>query len=199
MSDKVFTKKMTMSICLILLCLCALSISAGAFFSDTSKSNTKTFTTATYDLTIKATKQETTLDSTDPQNPTPVVTPNVPVVPTADDIHTYELEVLAETADNNEGYSVEVKIKDGITATSSGYCKIVIVDKNDSTVTFGPYYTKQIAVADYASADITKSRDLKIVTERDVIVKFIPLWGTYSGNDALLDGATITIPASVGP
>ena len=65
MSDKVFTKKMTLSICLILLCLCALSISAGAFFTDSKNSQAKTFSTATFDLTI--TSKHSVLD--DPNDP----------------------------------------------------------------------------------------------------------------------------------
>ena len=196
MSEKVFTKKMTLSICLILLCLCALSISAGAFFSDTAKSNTKTFSTATYDLTITATKQVTTLDSTDPQNPTQVVTPNVPVVPTASDSHIYELEVLPD-ADKSEGYSVKIQIKQGISATSSGYCKIVIEDKANPSTVYGTYYTKQIAIAEHADpqVDITTLRNIVIKTEKNIVVKFIPLWGTYSGDDALADNAVIEIPA----
>ena len=187
MSDKVFTKKMTLSICLIILCLCALSISAGAFFSDTAKTGAKTFSTATYDLTIAATKQVTDTD--------PAATAIVTVEPNTADPHIYTLDILPEP-DKDEGYSVKVSIKEGITATSSGYCKIVITDKTDTSITYGTYYTKQIAIAEHASADIKTFRQLKIKTEKDIVVTFIPLWGTYSGDDALADGAVITIPAN---
>ncbi|MBQ6553369.1 MAG: hypothetical protein IJL83_07145 [Clostridia bacterium] len=185
MSDKVFTKKMTLSICLIILCLCALSISAGAFFSDTSKSNAKTFSTATYDLTITATKQVTENSTTTTES----------VTATAADPHIYEFTILPD-ADKAEGYSVRLQIKTGITATSSGYCKIVIKDKETPTTVLGTYYSKQIAKANAANADITTLRDIKIITEKAIIVEFIPLWGTYSGNDALANNKIINVAAA---
>ena len=183
MSEKVFTKKMTLSICLILLCLCALSISAGAFFSDTAKSNTKTFSTATYDLTITATKQ-VTANSTTTES----------VAATVADPHIYELTVLPDP-DKAEGYSVKIQIKDGITASTSGYCKIVIKSE-DGTETLGTFYSKQIARGTYEAGNVIQnSRSLKIKTDRVITVEFIPLWGTYSGTNtnALDDNAVIEI------
>lgn len=194
MSDKVFTKKMTLSICLIILCLCALSISAGAFFSDSAKTGAKTFSTATYDLTITATKQVTTVtDNTVDPPATSIATETV--APNTADPHIYTLNILPDL-DKDNGYTVMVSIKEGITATSSGYCKIIIADKENPSTIYGTYYTKQIAIAEHASADIKKFRQMKIKTENEITVTFIPLWGTYSGNDALADGAVITIPAN---
>lgn len=187
MSEKVFTKKMTLSICLIILCLCALSISAGAFFYDTSKSNTKTYSTATYDLTITATKQETEGD--------PPAATTKTVTATTSDPHIYELEVLPD-ADKSEGYSVKIQIKQGITATSSGYCKIVIKDKANPSTVLGRYYSKQIAIAEHTDSDITTLRNIKILTEKDLIVEFIPLWGTYSGDDPLANNKIISVASN---
>ena len=158
MSDKVFTKKMTLSICLIILCLCALSISAGAFFSDSAKTGAKTFSTATYDLTITATKQVTTVtDNTIDPPATSIATETV--APDTADPHIYTLNILPDL-DKDEGYTVKASIKEGITATSSGYCKIIITDKDNPSTIYGTYYTKQIAKAEHASADIKKFLDL---------------------------------------
>ena len=198
MSEKVFTKKMTLSICLIILCLCALSISAGAFFSDTSKSNVKTYSTATYDLTITATKQVTTLDENDPPQVVSVNSADT-VNPTASDPHIYELALQPVQADREAGYSVTIQIKDGITASASGYCKIVI---KDGATTLGTFYTKQIARGTYETGNaIQNSRALTIKTERAITVEFIPLWGTYSGSNgnAINDAAVITVPATGNP
>ncbi|MBQ9557848.1 MAG: hypothetical protein IJU94_04495 [Clostridia bacterium] len=208
MSDKVFTKKITMSICLILLCLCALSISAGAFFSDTSSLN-KTYSTATYDLTITATKQVTTLaDSTANPPVTETVVPDASVSPDPSEPHKYTLTVLPDTkaegegslSDKEVGYSVNIAIKDGVTATSaSGYCKIVITyEPENADPVVSTYYSKQIAVANHADADITTSRSLKIVADVPLTVEFIPLWGTYSGvnGDPLNVGDTISIDSA---
>ena len=205
MSDKVFTKKMTMSICLILLCLCALSISAGAFFSDTSSLN-KTYSTATYDLTITATKQVTTLaDSTANPPVTETVVPDASVSPDPFEPHKYTLTVLPDTkaegegslSDKEVGYSVNIAIKDGVTATSaSGYCKIVITyEPENADPVVWTYYSKQIAVANHADADITTSRSLKIVADVPLTVEFIPLWGTYSGvnGEAIANDSVITV------
>lgn len=194
MSDKVFTKKMTLSICLIILCLCALSISAGAFFSDTSKSNAKTFSTATYDLTITATKQVTTVDDSDPLNVT--VTPDVAVAPTTEDKHIYVLTVLPND-DKDAGYAVDIRIKDGITATSSGYCKIVI--KNDTGDVLKTLYSKPIARGTFENgAEIQNFRKITIKTDREIRVEFIPLWGTYSGSGgaAINPNAVINVLSS---
>ena len=207
MSDKVFTKKMTLSICLIILCLCALSISAGAFFSDTARSAAKTYSTATYDLTIMPTEiiDSTTTPVTLASNPvepqatddstSPATVTNPTVAATTADPHIYELTIQPIQADREAGYSVRIQIKTGITATSSGYCKIVIKDKANPETVLGTYYSKQIAIANASNADITTLRDLKIITEKEVIVEFIPLWGTYSGNDALANNKIIKVAA----
>ena len=207
MSDKVFTKKMTLSICLILLCLCALSISAGAFFSDTTSLN-KTYSTAAYDLTITATKQVTTLadPAAEPLVEQTTVVPDAPVFPDPSEPHKYTLTVLPDTkaeaegslSDREAGYSVNIAIdSDATTATTSGYCKIVIRDPADpDNIILGCYYTGQIARGTYEAASVIQNkRDIKIVTEKEVLVTFIPLWGTYSGvnGDALADNATIAI------
>ena len=181
MSEKVFTKKMTLSICLIILCLCAISISAGAFFSDTANSNSKTFSTATFDLTITPT--EITNSTT-----TPVTLAPDPVEPQANAYNTYQL-------DQNKEYNIVISIKNDITATTSGYCKIEVYSGTNTTPVV--YYTKQIAIADSSDGNnIKTTRSFTLQTkDEDVTVKFIPLWGTYSGTDALADNAVIEIPA----
>ena len=185
MSDKVFTKKMTLSICLIILCLCALSISAGAYFSDSKNSQTKTFSTATFDLTIVSKHTVSAAEET--------------IDPTTSDSHIYSLE-YNDTDSTANGYNVTVRFNDvDATAvqTASGYCKIVI---SDGTNTYN-YYTKQIARADKNDVDIKTLRNLKIIIDRDVTVTFIPLWGTYANTNgnALEDNAEITIPAVTAP
>ena len=183
MSEKVFTKKMTLSICLILLCLCALSISAGAFFSDTAKSNTKTFSTATFDLTITPT--EITDGTT-----TPVTLAPDSVEPQANAYNTYQLA-------QNTDYNIVISIKNGITATTSGYCKIEVYSGTNTTPV--AYYTKQIAVANSTDGKITTTRSFTLKTSsEDVTVKFIPLWGTYSGDNPLEDNVTVTLTANSG-
>ncbi|MBR5943135.1 MAG: hypothetical protein IKZ81_07335 [Clostridia bacterium] len=185
MSDKVFTKKMTLSICLIILCLCALSISAGAYFTDSKNSQAKTFSTATYDLTI--TPVHTVTDNTT----SPATTENKTVEATTK--YVYDLAYSNTDPDSNT-YDVTVAF-DATKATAaeraSGYAKIVINDANGVIAT---YYTKQIARADWNEKDIKTQRSYKLVIDRNVTVTFIPLWGTYSGANgaALADGDTMS-------
>ena len=142
----------------------------------------------------------TTLDDQDPPQVTSFV-PADPVAATTADPHIYELTVLPVQVDNDEGYSVRIQIKDGITASASGYCKIVIKSEDGST-TLGTFYSKQIARGTYESGNVIQnSRSLKIKTDRAITVEFIPLWGTYSGSNgaAINDAAVITVPATGDP
>ena len=190
MSDKVFTKKMTMSICLILLCLCALSISAGAFFIESKNSTAKSFTSATYDLKITSKHTVITDNTTNP-----VTTQEQTVAQTADKIYT----LAYDSADvDANGYNVTVQFdstarSETAVSTASGYCKIIITDGND---TVGTFYTKQIGRADTGDGKVKTLRGYELIINRDVTVTFIQLWGTYAHDDALADGSVITVPAT---
>lgn len=170
---------MTLSICLIILCLCALSISAGAFFSDTARSAAKTYSTATFVLDVEA--KEITDATT-----SPVTLSATAVDPIDATSHTYSLPVCAN------GYKATVSINsDKTSTTKSGYCRIEIYKNNTKIAT---YCTEQIAKNNSSVSAFSKS--VTIITDADITVKFIPLWGTYSGTTygtALADGATITI------
>ncbi|MBO4584131.1 MAG: hypothetical protein J5756_03590 [Clostridia bacterium] len=177
MSDKVFTKKMTLSICLIILCLCALSISAGAYFTDSKNSQAKTFSTATFVLNVDT---RVITDTTT----TPVTLAPDPVAADSAE-HTYTL------AANANGYKATISIDSAKTSTNkSGYCRIEIYKNNTKIAT---YCTEQIAKNNSSVPAYSKSVTIK--SDVDITVKFIPLWGTYSGTygTALADGATITI------
>lgn len=193
MSDKVFTKKMTLSICLILLCLCALSISAGAFFTDSKNSQAKTFSTATFDLTIAS--KHSVLEY--PNEPSNTTRKDETIGPTIDT--TYRLTYNENDADSNV-YNVTIAIKASSTiTTSSGYCKIIITDPNNQNSVLGTYYTRQIGISDSTDAEHTvRTRryiniDLKTI-KKSVDVTFIPLWGTYSDSANAIPGLDQNTP-----
>ena len=171
---------MTLSICLIILCLCALSISAGAFFSDTARSAAKTYSTATFVLDVEA--KEITDATT-----SPVTLSATAVDPIDATSHTYSLPVCAN------GYKATVSINsDKTSTTKSGYCRIEIYDSNDALI--ATYCTEQIAKNNSSVPAFRKS--VTIVSDAAISVKFIPLWGTYSGTtygNAIADDATITV------
>ena len=165
-----------------------MSISAGAFFIDSQNSLTKSYSSATFDLTI--TPVHTVTDNTT----SPATTENKTVETTTK--YVYDLAYSDTDSDSNT-YDVTVAFdatKATAVQTSSGYCKMVFYD-GDTVI--GTFYTKQIARGD--GTDVSIQRGYTIVINRNVRIKFIPLWGTYSGgnnNPAIADGSTITIPAA---
>ena len=74
-------------------------------------------------------------------------------------------------------------------SASTGFCKIEVGNQC--------YYTLQIGVDDNAENDFREKVSFTLIVEREISVKFVPIWGTsvyYGGDDpCYVRGDTLTI------
>lgn len=157
-SDKVLFTRIFISFAVIIACLFAMGFSAYAYFSASITSHPTSIVSATYDL---------------------VVTPPIGI----EKSDTYEL---------SEGEHVFIlSCVDSTSSASVGYCKILVktdandlYDDNDNQV----FYTEPIWNSD-GSTEKPNTRSVKISVPqgKTALVRFLPRWGSYSG-ESISDG-----------
>ena len=154
MGERVFFARLAVTIACIVLCMSAMGFSAYAFFTANVSSNMNQIQAANFDLEIQIEAQTGTSSAS------------------YESEGTYKLQA-------GSIYKFKL-VKSG--NASTGYCKIVltpndVTSKETSEVVF---YTHQLGKVE-GQAEPVNIREITIKVGVATTVKFVPCWGTYSG------------------
>ena len=152
MGERVFFARLAVSIVCIVLCMGAMGFSAYAYFTASVSSNMNQIQAANFDLNVQKIEPQTKTSSASYES---------------EKIYTLQSGV----------YDFVLEMSDNATATT-GYCQIVII-KSDGT-NGESVYTQQFGKIEEQKEPV-RARTIRIQVATDTKVKFVPCWGTYSG------------------
>ena len=154
MGEQVFFARLMVAIACIVLCISAMGFSAYAFFTASVSSNMNQIQAANFDLEIQIEAQTGTSSAS------------------YESEGTYKLQA---------GSIYKFKLLK-IGNASTGYCQIVLTpnDVTNKETSEAVFYTHQLGQVEGQNETINE-REISITVGVDTTVKFVPCWGTYSG------------------